>query len=37
LPIHHLNGTHTQSMSQLSSTSSTLIEVDLIVDINKGS
>ena len=47
LPIHRLNGTHTQSMSQLSqglksfsklsSTSSILSEVDLTSDINKGS
>ena len=45
LPIHPLNGTHTQSMSQgleiflqpVSSPSSTLIEVDLTSDINKGS
>jgi hypothetical protein len=47
LPIHSLNGTHTQSMSQLSqglksfsnlsSHSSILVEVDLTSDINKGS
>ena len=41
LPIHPLNATYTQSMSQLSqlspSPSSTLMEVDLTSDINKGS
>jgi hypothetical protein len=48
MPIHPLNGTHTQSISQLCqglkillqhvfSPSSALIEVDLTSDINKGS